>query len=357
MFHSIELLRTKLNLSDSEALLIEDNLNIRYLTKTTIDTGYLIITHNNAYFITDSRYIESARKYFCESAVNVILQTKLSDNIRAVLDENNIQTLFIEADYQKIAKLDFFENCCADLKYDGTLDKALSSLRIKKSEDEIASIKLAQKITDDAFEYACSIIKEGLSERELSLEIEFFMRKQGAEGVSFELITISGKNTSLPHGIPSDNIIKKGDFVTMDIGCKVNGYCSDMTRTVAVGFATDKMKAVYNTVLLAQKSAVDAVKSGVSCKEVDTVARDIIYNAGYEGCFGHSTGHGVGLYIHEAPTVSARSDTLLQSGMVITVEPGIYLEDEFGVRIEDMVVVTEDGCENLTKSPKELIVL
>ena len=194
-------------------------------------------------------------------------------------------------------------------------------------------------------------------ERDIALEIEFFMRKNGASGVSFDLITITGKKTSLPHGIPSDNAVSVGDFVTMDIGCKVNGYCSDMTRTVAVGSVTDEMKTVYDTVLAAQKAALDMLRAGAVCSAADKAARDIIYNAGYEGCFGHATGHSVGLFIHESPTLSASCHDVLQSGMVVTVEPGIYLENRFGVRIEDMVLITDDGVENLTKSDKRLIVL
>ena len=207
------------------------------------------------------------------------------------------------------------------------------------------------------FSHILSYIKEGVSEKELALEIEFFMRKNGAEGVSFDLITISGKNTSLPHGVPSDKKLKKGEFITMDIGCKVNGYCSDMTRTVALGEPSDEMKKVYNIVLQAQLKALKTVKSGITASSVDFAARDLIDKNGFENCFGHATGHGVGLDIHEEPRVSTKSDTVLQSGMIITIEPGIYLQDKFGVRIEDMVMVTDDGCYNFTKSNKELIVL
>ena len=179
----------------------------------------------------------------------------------------------------------------------------------------------------------------------------------GSEGVSFDFIVASGKNSSMPHAVPTDKKIEAGDFVTMDFGAVINGYRSDMTRTVAVGHVTDEQTKVYNTVLKAQTAALDSIKSGMVCKDIDKIARDIIYNAGYENCFGHGLGHSVGIEIHESPCFNLRDTTLLQSGMVLTVEPGIYLENNFGVRIEDMVVVTNEGCINITKSDKKLIVL
>jgi Xaa-Pro aminopeptidase len=189
------------------------------------------------------------------------------------------------------------------------------------------------------------------------LDMEFFMRKQGSEGVSFDFIVVSGKNSSLPHGVPTNKLIENGDFITMDFGAVVNGYRSDMTRTVAVGSVNDEQKRVYDTVLMAQKEALKAIAPEKVCKDIDAVARNIINNAGYEGCFGHGLGHSVGIEIHENPAFNTRCETVLQSGMIMTVEPGIYIENKFGVRIEDMVCVTEDGCVNLTKSTKDLIVL
>lgn len=344
-------------IGNDSVCLIQNPINLRYFTGSKIDTGYLLVSKDTACFITDFRYIEVAEKYFKNSCVSVIMQNKLSDDIRNVFEKANGSRLLIETDYQSVASLEFFKKITENIVTDKTLDNIISDLRIIKSEYELEQIAKAQDITDKAFTHILNFIKVGVTERDLALEIEFFMRKNGAEGVSFNLITISGKNTSLPHGIPSEKQIENGDFVTMDIGCKVNGYCSDMTRTVAVGFVTDEMKKVYNTVLEAQKKALATVKSGVEALKVDKAARDYIYENGYEGCFGHSTGHGVGLFIHEAPNVSFKSETVLQPGMVITVEPGIYLNDKFGVRIEDMVAVTKDGCKNFTKSKKDLIIL
>lgn len=344
-------------LSSDSLCLIQNPLNLRYFTGTDINTGYLIITNKTVYFITDFRYIESAENFFKDSNVKVILQDNAQKQIKEIYDRENCESILIETDYQNVSRLEFFEKISENIITDKTLDNIISDLRIIKSEWELKQIEKAQNITDAAFSHILDFIKVGVKERDLALEIEFFMRKNGAESVSFDLITISGKNTSLPHGIPSEKQIENGDFVTMDIGCKVNGYCSDMTRTVAVGFTTDEMKKVYNTVLEAQKRALETVKSGIAASGVDKAARDYIYANGYEGCFGHSTGHGVGLFIHEAPTVSVKSETILKPGMVITVEPGIYLKDKFGVRIEDMVAVKENGCLNFTKSKKELIIL
>lgn len=183
------------------------------------------------------------------------------------------------------------------------------------------------------------------------------MRGLGATGVSFDFIVVSGKNSSLPHGVPTDKKIEKGDFVTMDFGGIVGGYCSDMTRTVAIGNISDEQRLVYDTTLKAQLAALDAIRAGAVCGDIDKIARDIIYDAGYKGCFGHALGHSVGIDVHEAPNLSPNNQAVLQVGNVVTVEPGIYLENKFGVRIEDMVYVTEDGCINLTKSDKSLIVL
>ena len=183
------------------------------------------------------------------------------------------------------------------------------------------------------------------------------MRRLGSEGVSFDFIVVSGKNSSLPHGVPTDKKVQKGDFLTMDFGAIAGGYHSDMTRTVAIGEVSKEQKDVYNTVLKAQTEAIKAVRPGVICKDIDKIARDIIYSAGYEGCFGHGLGHSVGVEIHERPNFNTRCDTILKKGTIMTVEPGIYLENRFGVRIEDMVWVTDDGCIDITESPKELIQL
>ena len=202
-----------------------------------------------------------------------------------------------------------------------------------------------------------NFIKVGVTEKEIALELDFYMLRHGGEGLSFETIAVSGANSSMPHGVPSNKKIENGDFITMDFGTIINGYHSDMTRTVAVGFATDEMKNVYDTVLKAQQNCLDSIKAGISCKDGDEFARSVIRNANYGQFFTHSTGHGVGVEIHEFPNLSPASDSILQVGNIVTVEPGIYIPEKFGVRIEDMGLITENGCRNLTNASKELIIL
>ena len=343
-------------LPEGSLCLIQNPLNLRYFTGSDIDTGTLVISPQKASFITDFRYIEVAKKHFAATDILVVLQAKLNENIKALF-EKNTQKLFVETDYQTISKQAFFDELGIAVDYSDFLEHEIGALREKKSEWEIEKIRQAQKITDDAFSHILKFIKVGAKEKDIALEIEYFMRKQGAQDVSFDLIVVSGKNTSLPHGVPSEKMIENGDFVTMDIGCKVGGYCSDMTRTVAVGTPSEKMKEVYEVVLQAQQKALEKIRAGARIGDVDKAARDHIYECGYKGCFGHSTGHGVGLYIHENPKVYHTNDSVLQENSVITVEPGIYLENEFGVRIEDMVLVTRDGYQNFTKSPKDLMIL
>ena len=276
-----------------------------------------------------------------------------------MIEKENIKTVYLETEsvpisYYKTLSAKLFGTLVSD---SSKVQDIVSQLRSVKTEEEISLIKQAQKLTDDAFKFILNKIKVGISEKEIALQLEFFMRERGSEGVSFDFIVVSGKNSSLPHGVPTDKKIEKGDFVTMDFGGVVAGYRSDMTRTVAVGEVTAKQSEVYNTVLKAQTAALKSIKAGVVCRDIDKIARDIISDCGYADCFGHGLGHSVGLEIHESPAFNTRDTTVLKAGTVITVEPGIYIENEFGVRIEDMVAVTEKGCENLTHSPKELIIL
>ena len=237
------------------------------------------------------------------------------------------------------------------------IKKEIGDMRAVKCKGEISLIKAAQEITDSGFTYIKDRIAAGRTEREVALDLEFFMRKNGSEGIAFDTICVSGKNSSKPHGVPGEKIIEKGDFVTLDFGAMKGGYRSDMTRTVCIGNPTEKMKTVYDTVLKAQSEALKSIKPGTVCEEIDKVARDIIDNAGFKGAFGHGLGHSVGIDIHENPSFNTRCETVTKPGMVITVEPGIYLENEFGVRIEDMIIVTENGSENITKSEKQLLIL
>jgi Xaa-Pro aminopeptidase len=233
----------------------------------------------------------------------------------------------------------------------------LWQLRAVKTEAEVELMESAQRIAERALEEILNEIRPGVAEREIAARIQYLMLHYGAENMSFDPIVVSGPNTSLPHGVPGDRLICEGDFVTMDFGCIYHGYCSDMTRTVAVGRATDEMREIYDTVLAAQLAGIAAAKAGVTGKAVDGAARAVIEAAGYGEYFGHSFGHGVGVEIHESPNASPMNEQPLPAGAVISAEPGIYLPGKMGVRIEDVIVLTEDGCRNLTRAPKELLIL
>lgn len=344
-------------LDKKSALLVASVPNRFYLTGFETSDGYVLITKDEAVFLIDFRYVEKAKETV--KSCDVQLSVSPMAEIRALCEQHGIAHLYVENDY---VSMSLQKDLAAAVKpteivADDRFDTLLRDMRSVKNETELSLMQQAQKLTDDTFSYIVERIEAGRTERDVMLDMEFYMRRLGSEGVSFDFIVVSGKNSSLPHGVPTDKKIERGDFVTMDFGAVVGGYHSDMTRTVAVGAVSDEQKLVYDTVLKAQLSAIDAVKSGVVCKDIDKIARDLIYAAGYEGCFGHGLGHSVGVEIHERPNFNTRCDTVLKAGTVMTVEPGIYLENRFGVRIEDMVFVTADGCINLTKSPKELLVL
>lgn len=344
---------------DIDGGIIESPANLLYCTGYPIDTGYLIATKNGSVFLTDSRYIEAAQSNI--DCCDVVLLTDSKTQIPKYLKKFNCASIAVESrfvtvahlrDYAKMSKSESFK-----LIYDSRLDKCLDFLRCTKNAQEVASIKAAQKIAEAAYNNAIKYIKPGMTEKEVALALDFYMLRNGAEKVSFDTIVVSGKNSSKPHGIPTDKKIQFGDFVTMDFGAVVNGYHSDMTRTVAVGEVSDAMAEVYSIVLEAQTAAINTAAAGVAAAAVDHAARSIIEEAGYGKAFGHSTGHGVGVEIHEFPTVSSKNDYVLHAGNIITCEPGIYLPDQFGVRIEDMLLITGNGNENLTNTPKELTVL
>lgn len=338
------------------AFLVTNDKNIYYFTGLWDSNGYLLITKENAYLFVDFRYGEVAEKTV--NSADVIVFNKLFDELNNVLKNDNVTKLYVETNVLTMEQYKTYsDKLNVTLSEENTLDKIILDLRIVKDSYEQQLMQKAQDITEEAFNKIVPLIKVGTTERTLSVELEYQMKLLGAESVSFDLITITGKKTSLPHGVPSNDMIKNGDFVTFDIGATYKGYHSDMTRTVAVGSVTDKMKEVYNIVLDAHKMAMASVKPGMKCSDIDKIARDYIYSKGYEGCFGHATGHGVGLDIHEYPTVSPRCDTILKQGMIVTIEPGIYIKDNFGVRIEDTVIVTENGYKSFVSLPKELTIL
>ncbi len=354
----INALRTLIS-DKKEALLLSNEVNIGYFTGFFHSEGYLAVTQNCVALFVDFRYFEAAQNK--AQCCKVICFQKLSESLNELFESEHIASVIGEADNLSVSCFSLFKKVFSEhnieITADGSLDKKINEIRIIKDKTEIEKIEKAQRIAEKAYLEMLNYLKPGVCERELSARLEFEMKRGGAEDISFDLITITGKKTSLPHGVPSDDTVKPGDFFTCDFGAVYEGYHSDTTRTVAVGFAADEMREIYEIVLKAQLSALEAIRPNVKCSEVDKTARDIIEQSGYGKYFGHSTGHGVGLDIHEQPYVSSKSDTVLQPGMIITDEPGIYLPDKFGVRIEDMVYVTENGYYNFVNLPKELIIL
>lgn len=354
----IEKLRKNLKEKGS-AFFITDEVNVGYFSGFQHSEGVFLLTENNSYLLVDFRYFEAAQK-FCKNS-QVVCFKKFTDDVLKILEKENIKTVFSESNNLTMSAFNRYKNEFykknIEIICDDFLDKAIADIRIIKSEEEFNKILKAQQIAEKAYLEVLNYIKAGVSERKIAIEFEYLMKKYGAERVSFDLITITGKKTSLPHGVPSDDIVKSGDFFTMDFGAVYEGYHSDTTRTVAVNFVSDEQREIYNIVLNAQLTALEVIKPDVKCCNVDKTARDIIENAGYGEFFGHSTGHGVGLQIHELPFVSSKSETILQKGMVITDEPGIYLPNKFGVRIEDMVYIDENGYKNFVSLPKELLIL
>ncbi len=357
---NIELLLNKILKNEPNgAALVYSGINRLYFSGFSSSEGVIFISKKGAYLLVDFRYFESAKIEVKD--LEVVLFNNLRENLKELVEGTGINKIFLEGNNISFSKAMYFKELFNDLNIesimDGTLDEFINEMRMIKTPEEIKKIKESQRLTDEAFDYIIKKIRVGMSEKDIALDIEYFIRKNGAQKVAFDFIVLSGKKTSMPHGVPGDNKIQCGDFLTMDIGSVVDGYHSDMTRTVAVKSVDEEKENIYNVVLSAQHAAIEAVKPGIKCKNVDKAARDIIYNKGFKGCFGHSTGHSLGLEIHERPSFSINDNTILSENMVMTIEPGIYIEDKFGVRIEDMVVVNKNGYENITKSPKELIII
>ena len=348
MTNRVEKLRKKLK--SGEGVLISSKANIFYYSGFTSEDGMLYISKEKAALLTDSRYTVQA-KLEAPDFEGVINKTK------EFLKEIPESKIYIEENYLTVQKKEMLE---ANLpgKELANSQSMISEPRKIKDEIEIGKIKAAEELGCLAFSHILGFLKPGVKEKDIALELEFFMRKNGASALSFDTICASGVRSSMPHGTASDKEIKSGELVTLDFGCILDGYCSDMTRTVVVGKPSDdKQIEIYNTVLNAQKAALDILKAGLPCAEADKAARDLIKNAGYGDCFGHSLGHSLGIEIHESPNLSEKSKDILKPGNVVTVEPGIYIEGFGGVRIEDVAVITENGYINLTTSEKELIIL
>jgi len=352
------------------AFIIISECNRRYLTNILTSSGYVIITPENKYFFTDSRYIEFAKKSIGDIyTVELYPKQESKKYYDDLLKKENISEILFEEDniYYKTKKHfdKLFENYTLSES-----NKLIEKMRQIKDCEEIGNITKAQNITDAAFTHILKIISSGLNtitEKDIAVELEYYMQKNGAENIAFDIIAVSGKKSSYPHGQPENIKLSKG-FLTMDFGALYNGYCSDMTRTVCIGKPDKKMIEIYNIVKSANIAALDIIKSGIEGVEADKAARGIIINAGYGDNFGHGLGHSLGLEIHEDPSFpnfekenikkeEDKNKFILTENMVITVEPGIYIENEFGVRIEDMVVIKENDCLNLTKSSKNFIEL
>lgn len=347
----ISKIQEELKRREIDGVLVSTYENRRYTCGFTGSDGFLIITQDKAVLYVDGRYTTQAH---LETKNLEIIEYK--SKAYELLQKYHLGRLAIEDKKLSFSDYKLLKGALPDVQIDIGSD-IFEKFRIIKNATEVENIRKAAEIADMAFSHILDFIEVGMTEKEVALELEYFMRQNGAEGTSFDTIVACSERSALPHAQPTDRKIQYGDMVLMDFGCKYNGYCSDMTRTVAVGAATQEQLKVYNVVLSAQNAALDKIKAGASSSEVDKAARSIIENAGYGDKFTHSLGHGVGLNVHELPTLSPLKDKILKVGNCVTVEPGVYLEGKFGIRIEDLVVVTEDCYINMVNSPKELMIL
>jgi len=340
------------------AALVASPVNRRRLTGFDSDHGLLFLAAGRAVFLTDSRYVEAARAAVTACPVEELKDT--GPQLCALCREHRVKRLFVETGHTTLGEATRLRGLLPGVwieTRDSRVDKRLRELRLHKTPEEIACIRRAQAIAEKAFGHILGILKPGMTEREIALALDYAMLRGGAQALSFETIAVAGENGSKPHGVPGGRPLHTGDLLTLDFGAVAGGYHSDMTRTVARGEPRQEQRKIYGIVLEAQRAALDTLGPGVPCKDIDAAARAVIEAAGYGEHFRHGTGHGVGLEVHEAPNLSRKSKDVLAPGMVVTVEPGIYLPGRCGVRIEDMVLITETGYENLTKADKSLIVV
>ena len=350
----LQRLRDQLEQLQVDGILVTNPYNRRYITGFTGTAGVALISKKEALFITDFRYIEQAQEQ-CAN-FKIVKHTKaIQEEVAYQAKQLGITKLGFEQDVLTFATYRQYKQAC-EMEF-VPLSNVIEKLRLIKTSAEIKILKEAAQIADAAFKHIIGYIAPGKTELEVSNELEFFMRKQGATSSSFDIIVASGHRSALPHGVASNKVIEKGDLVTMDYGALYNGYISDITRTVAVGNPSDELKKIYDIVLKAQLLGMAGIKPGLTGKQADALTRDYIEGKGYGPNFGHSTGHGIGLEVHEGPMLSFKSDIVLEPGMVVTCEPGIYVPGLGGVRIEDDTIITNDGNESLTHSPKELIIL
>lgn len=340
---------------ETHAALITSPVSRHYATGFSSSAGVVFITKKRSWLIIDSRYYEKAVQQ--AKGCEVLLLSDLRKQLYAIIEDEGIQVVSIESKTVTVSELEDYKKLFNALTVDSStwLSVTIERMRIIKSEKEIAKIEAAQRIAEAAFSKLITSMRAGMTEKQVASVLNFYMMDLGADGISFDTIAASGVNSACPHAVPTDKPLENGDFLTLDFGAVVDGYHSDMTRTVVIGKPDEEMKNVYNAVWGANTDALKAVRADVTGKLVDSVARSTLDAWGYEKYFTHGLGHGVGLEIHEAPAVSLKSPFTLHEGMIITIEPGVYIPGKYGVRIEDMVVVTADGCMNLTKTPKTLI--
>ena len=353
----IEKIQEQLKEQGLDGLLLTDEKNQRYAAGFAFTDGAVLVGREKAWLITDSRYIEAAEK---TAAAGV--QVRLYDRERPLLAR--LKEAIREAGMERLAAEDSKLSHREYLAWEKALGlpllpagELMARLRAAKTEEEIAAMRAAQAIAEKALEEVLELIRPGMTEKQVMAELVYRTLRYGSEGNSFDPIVVSGPNTSLPHGVPGERVIQRGDFVTMDFGCLKDGYCSDMTRTVAIGEASDEMRNVYDIVLQAQLAGIAVARAGIPGKEIDAAARKVITEAGYGPYFGHGFGHSLGLDIHESPSANLRGGEPMPVGAVCSAEPGIYLPGRFGVRIEDVMILREKGCEVITKAPKKLIIL
>ena len=353
--HRVEKLRDKLADQGLEALLIGSSINRQYISGFTGSAGWVLLTASKSWFLTDFRYTVQA----AEQVHGFEIVEHGSDALATVgelLRSEGVTSLAFEQEHTVYSEYIRWGRTLEGIKLVPAAG-LIEELRTYKDAGEIAIMQEACELADRTFSYIQGLIKPGMKESDISLEMEVFMRSHGAKSSSFEIIVASGERSALPHGKASSRVIGSNEFVKLDFGALYNGYCSDLTRTVSVGEPSDRHREIYNIVLEAQLHALDGIRPGMTGREADALARDIITKYGYGEQFGHSLGHGLGMEVHEQPRLSKLSDTVLEPGMVVTVEPGIYIPGFGGVRIEDDIVITENGIQLLTASTKELIVL
>jgi len=346
-------LRNKMADLSVDAVIVLDELNQHYLSEFAFTDGLLFITKEKAYLITDFRYYEMALGK-ANKKFEVLTPDNRKEFLLKIISEEGIKTIGFEGGS---VSYETYRNYCDNYPCEFVnIGDTIEVIRQIKSNDEIEKMQKAQDITDNALAGLLKVITPNMTELDVAVELEYAMRKGGADSFAFETIAVSGDASALPHGTPRNVKLKKG-FLTMDFGAKYEGYCADMTRTIVIGKADEDIKKLYNTVLRAQTEALAYLKEGADCGEADKIARDIIDAIPeYKGAFGHSLGHSVGLFIHESPRLYSRGfGRKLNAGEILTVEPGIYLFGKYGCRIEDMVAITKDGIHNFTHSPKELI--